>query len=774
MSTKPLVFFDYRGVVQLRIATPEDLDRIHDLPPARWAATSVPVDQLFCDPALLTYLDRDQDGRIRVQDLLDAHDWLRARLKHQDRISERTDTVHLDDLDPSDADAEHMLQLVRRYIKNGDDDASTSEDEDDDATTDDDARPGQTITLAEIRAFRESYKKKFPNGDGSVAPSQLDDPELAELATLIVKATGGVPDSCGEAGADEATLDTFLQRARALLDWADEARVDPASTSTAIMPFGDDTPRLFEIVDALATKLDQFFAQCDLLTQGSAAEHHLAVTRRALASVDARDPAAIRTWLSGAALAQPNREGVLDLDATINPMFADLARRLATEVLPRALGLADPAHRLDRAEWERVRAQLEPYRAWRARKPEDLPGVPDLAALRTLLDGAAPGNLREHILEDRKASVELLALSDLEKLALLQRWILELANNMVSFPSLFRTGERALFEAGTLVLDGREINLCVRVPDRAAHKKLADKSHIFVVYVELDRKDDGNLKQQVIAAGITSGTRRGIDVHKRGVFYDRDAKEWDARVLDLISEPISVWEAAIAPFVRLRTFVTERVEKLLGSRLEALEKETTEKAGAQVTNAAGAAPLPGGAAPPPAPPPPPAAAPTAAPAAPGAPGLGGGLPAMLVGGGVAFAAIGSSAAFVLQSLSNTGARNVLFTLASVVLGIMSLSAMIGWLKLRRRDVATLLEASGWAFNDRIYLRRKLSHRFTRVPPLPAGSVRRPGFLPDRVADQHGKTYRLLMILGLTLLAALVAAAYHYREPLLAWFGRPGA
>lgn len=145
---------------------------------------------------------------------------------------------------------------------------------------------------------------------------------------------------------------------------------------------------------------------------------------------------------------------------------------------------------------------------------------------------------------------------------------------------------------------------------------------------------------------------------------------------------------------------------------------------------------------------------------------------MLLGGGVAFAALGSSAAFVLQSLSNTGARNVLITIASVVVGIMSLSALLGWLKLRRRDVATMLEASGWAFNDRIYLRRNLSHRFTRVPPLPAGSIRRPGLLPNFITGKRSRSYSILVALGLVLLAAAAAAAYQYRAPILAWLATP--
>ena len=138
---------------------------------------------------------------------------------------------------------------------------------------------------------------------------------------------------------------------------------------------------------------------------------------------------------------------------------------------------------------------------------------------------------------------------------------------------------------------------------------------------------------------------------------------------------------------------------------------------------------------------------------------------LLVSGGVAFAALGSSAAFVLQTLSNTDARNALITTASIAFGVMSLSALLGWIKLRRRDVSTLLEASGWAFNVRIYLRRNLSLRFTRVPPLPEGSLRKPSLLPRFVSGDEGSP-RTLLVLALLVGAAVVG--WQYREVIVPW------
>ena len=64
-----MVFRNYGGAYQLQIESVEDLRHVFTLPDARWAATSVPVDGLNCDPAFLRYLDFDKNGRIRPDEV---------------------------------------------------------------------------------------------------------------------------------------------------------------------------------------------------------------------------------------------------------------------------------------------------------------------------------------------------------------------------------------------------------------------------------------------------------------------------------------------------------------------------------------------------------------------------------------------------------------------------------------------------------------------------------------------------------------------------------
>ena len=90
------------------------------------------------------------------------------------------------------------------------------------------------------------------------------------------------------------------------------------------------------------------------------------------------------------------------------------------------------------------------------------------------------------------------------------------------------------------------------------------------------------------------------------------------------------------------------------------------------------------------------------------PGIGG----ILAGGGVAFAALSSSLAFITTSLSKVDKINFLYTAAGFLTVIILPSLFIVARKLRRRDLALLLDASGWAVNPRIRITGDLSRRMT--------------------------------------------------------------
>ena len=124
---------------------------------------------------------------------------------------------------------------------------------------------------------------------------------------------------------------------------------------------------------------------------------------------------------------------------------------------------------------------------------------------------------------------------------------------------------------------------------------------------------------------------------------------------------------------------------------------------------------------------------------------------LLMGGTIAFAAAGSALTLLIRTIASIPLLHLLGALGGVVAVVMGLSGLLGWLRLRRRDLATLLEACGFALNGRMYLSPHLARIFTHRPGLPAGAVR-------RLATPRSRAGWVGLVLVLLLLGLIVAAA----------------
>ncbi|MBK8696468.1 MAG: hypothetical protein IPN17_30430 [Deltaproteobacteria bacterium] len=86
-------FRNFGGIHQFMVSNEDDLARIDDLDPARWAATSAPLSDLHCDPAFLRYIDHETTGRVRVAQIIEARDWLFSRLGQRDVLRKRVEAI---------------------------------------------------------------------------------------------------------------------------------------------------------------------------------------------------------------------------------------------------------------------------------------------------------------------------------------------------------------------------------------------------------------------------------------------------------------------------------------------------------------------------------------------------------------------------------------------------------------------------------------------------------------------------------------------------------
>jgi hypothetical protein len=291
---------------------------------------------------------------------------------------------------------------------------------------------------------------------------------------------------------------------------------------------------------------------------------------------------------------------------------------------------------------------------------------------------------------------ELARTRDVEKLILFQRWLIPFANNFIGFAHFYDPARQPMFGVGQLVMAGREIVLAMRVADRQAHKAAAEAASLHVLYVELTGRSQDPAERFEVACPVTAGEAAGFAIGKRGIFLTPDGRVWDARVADLIANPGSLWEAVRAPFDRIGEHVQRYGERWHKAQEAQLDAAAASRPGA-------VAPLekrgPDGLVP---------------------------VGLVLIGGVLAvslsLATLGVAFAYVAKTLQGF----TFWRAVAVILVLMALlvlpGALLAWLRLRRRNLAALLEASGWAINPRLRICRKLGRLLTHRPRLPEGSV----------------------------------------------------
>jgi hypothetical protein len=283
----------------------------------------------------------------------------------------------------------------------------------------------------------------------------------------------------------------------------------------------------------------------------------------------------------------------------------------------------------------------------------------------------------------------------------------------------------------------------VLVTNRAAHAALTSQGTTCTLYVQVVAKEGGESYE--VAVPVTRGRSDGLQVGKRGVFYDVEGREFDAVVTQIIRQPVSLWEAMTMPFGRIGQFISKKIEGMAAAGEKSLD-ESLEKSYAQGTLAAPGAPTPA------------AAAPTAGP---------GGF---IAATGIAFAAVGSSLAFIVTQVRSLTVFDVLSAAMIVAAVVMLPSGLLGWLKLRKRNLALLLEGSGWALNDRLKLTRDLAALITRRPRLPKNAkVDRTDVLQSVLAtarvddEEEPRSTGLWLLIGLVITFVVL---WQFREPLL--------
>jgi len=396
-------------------------------------------------------------------------------------------------------------------------------------------------------------------------------------------------------------------------------------------------------------------------------------------------------------LAQVGAGRALSLQEGLNPAWEARIAALRENVIKPILGERTT---LSYGEWQDIAARFDAYRAWLAATPATPLAAVPADILRALLAGSAQAELTALIQQDLAAETAAAQVDALERLVRYNRDLVTLLRNFVTLSDFYNAGNKAIFQAGTLYLDQRSCELCLRVSDMGRHAALAPLSGAYLVYCECRREGEAPI---TIVAAMTGGDADEMMVPGRnGVFYDRQGRDWNAAVVKVVEAPISVRQAFWSPYKRVGRMIGDQIHKFAASRDKAVE----DKAAAGVAGAGAKAEAPA---------PAPAPAPQAFDIAKFA-----GIFAAI---GLALGALGTALAAVVTGFLSLPGWQMPLVIAGVMLLISGPSMLLAWLKLRQRNLGPLLDANGWAVNTRARINIPFGSALTGVASLPAGASR---------------------------------------------------
>ena len=655
-------FYRAGGVDQVRLDKGADILNLDQLDLKLWVALSCPVKGLEIHSRTLQLLDSDDDAHVRPPEILAAVKWLREVLQNADALVKGEDGVALANLRTDTAEGKTLLASAQHILKSLGKDMSV-------------------ITVADTAKTAEVFAKGKRNGDGIVPPDTIDDDQARAVAADVVASMAGALDRSGKLGFDQKQLDAFFAACADFDTWHKTSELDTKNTQ----PFGDGTAAAYAALAAVRAKIDDYFGRCRLA----------AFDPRALAAVnreqDAYMAAAAKDLTITAdeiahfpvALVEANRP--LALTKGINPAWTTAIQKFAATCCKGKDTLTED-------DWVALCTKLDAYSTWLAKKAGAAVEKLGKQRVREILAGKSKAVLQQAIDDDLALAREVEAMARVEKLAYLHRDLHKLLNNYVSF-SDFYSRRGAIFQVGTLYLDGRACDMCFHVNDAVKHAKMAPMSNSYLVYVDCTRPGG---EKMTVACAITAGDSDNIFEGRNGLFFDRKGRDWNATITKIINNPISIRQAFWSPYKRVLRSIQETVAK----KAAAADEEATGKLAAHATTAGAEA--------------------AAKPGAPPKPKFEVGTIAAL---GVAVSGIAGVFTALLTGFLDLGPW-IPLGIVGIVLAISGPSMFIAWLKLRVRNLGPILDANGWAVNTLTRVNVPLGGSLTALPKIrPDRSVR---------------------------------------------------
>jgi hypothetical protein len=695
-------FFRTGGLDQVCLESAADLLNLGQLDQKLWVALSCPVKGLELDETTLAMIDSDGDGRIRVPELVAAVNWAAARLKDPGMLLQGCGSLSLSAINDATPEGRIVLSSARQIL------ASSAKPDSDSISADD------------VSDTAKVFSASLLNGDGIVPPEAAPDAQTRSLINDIVACLGGTADRAGSPGVTAEKSGAFFAEAAACLEWLERGSGD------GVAVLGAETAAAFAALQAVSAKVEDYFIRCRLAAFDSRAAPALNRSEGEYAAIASKDLTSTSEDVARLPLARIEAGRALPLSDGVNPVWAAALAALRRLTVAPILGPDRTA--LTEADWAALNSKFTAYEAWLGGKPGSAVEKLGAARLKEIFAGKGREALGALLARENALGPEFEAIGEVKRLVHYCRDMRSLLCSFVNFADFYSRDRWAVFQVGTLYLDSRSTELCVRVDGPAP---LAAMSKTYLAYCDCTRPGGAAM---TIAACFTQGSSDYLFAGCHGVFYDRKGRDWDAVVTSIVDNPVSLRQAFWSPYKKFIRLIDEMIARRAAAadaaandRLTAAAKLVSE-ADKEAEKARDAAPKKVDV---------------------------GTVAAISVGLG----AIGGALAAVGTGLAKLTWWQYPVVIVSLMLAISLPAVVIAWLKIRQRTLGPILDANGWAINGRVKINIPLGRVLTDVAAIPPGARRS---LEDPYKDKDVARMWFIAVIVLILAAVAIRVDHHYR------------
>ena len=698
-------FDNIGGCSRVRIASGQDIAHLDELDVKMWTVLSCPVKGLEIEEKSLKYMDRDADGKIRVNDVISVAKWMTGALKNPDLLLEGKDWVDIAEIDAENEVGMKLGKAAKQILFNL-------------------GKEGERISLADTVDIAAIFAKTRYNGDGVITITSTDDDAEKEVIAAALESTGGTMDRSGEMGVTAAQVEAFYTELKAYSDWC---------AAEVAAPFADKTDAVIAAYQVLDAKMKDYFMRSRLAAFSPDSTSALDVQTSRIEAISAENLSVKGDEIASYPIARITGKEELDLTASINPAWAaqfQIVKEAAVEADKKTLSEAD---------WAAIGAKFAAYTAWKAAKAGASVEKLGIDKVNEMLQQDKKTALLDIVAQDLALKEEAENIEMVDMFLHMLRDFYRLLRNFITFNDFYKKDKdiSAIFQSGTLIIDQRACRFCMKVENMGAHNATAATSGMYLVYCDCTTKTSA-AKLQIVAA-VTVGEVGNLIVGKNAIYYDNAGVEWDAVITKVVDNPISVMQAFWNPYRRMATAVENLINKSAAEKDAKMMANATAKINAAPTSLP-AAPAEGAD---------PAAKPAATP------------PFDIAKFAGIFAAIGMAVGMIGSALAALGKElfaltwwQLLLTFAAILMLVSGPSMVMAWMKLRRRNIAPLLNANGWAVNAAAKISIPFGNTLTDVAKFPKMKLKDP-------YAKAGMPAWAKVLITLCILAGAAAAAWYF-------------